>query len=154
MARPRTKARQGMSNVDAAHALEVSEAYIAVRIRKGSLRTFEDGSIDPEQVHEEAARKQAKRDGGQRDWANELKREQYRKARLERMELQRKLVRREVVERAQADLAVMVRDKLRQVPAKLAAKLAAETDSRACRSMLAKAIDKALVELQEPDDAE
>lgn len=82
--------------------------------------------------------------GRPKDWAAVLEKERAMKARLERRELQDKVVRRDAVEREAAEFAVMVRDRLRNVPMRVRDKVAAETSPRVCGEIIAAEIDKAL----------
>lgn len=83
-----------------------------------------------------------KREG--KDWGAVLERERALKARIERRELQGALVRRDAVAREAAEFAVMVRDRLRNIPMRLRDKLAAEVDPRRCGEIVSAEIDKAL----------
>lgn len=80
-----------------------------------------------------------------RDWGAVLEKERAMKARLERRELQGQLVRRDAVEQEAAEFAVLVRDRLRNVPMRVRDKLAAEDSPRVCGEIVAAEIDKALL---------
>lgn len=153
MARPKkgAPAKKGLTNDEAAAALAVTSAFIAKRVRYGTLRTLPDGSIDPEQVAEEAARKQARKTGDKDrvDWDTALKRENAKKAKLSRLELQGQLVRRETYERELAELGTLVRDRLRNMGKRLRDRLAAESSARVCGEIVDREVDQALDVLSE-----
>jgi phage terminase Nu1 subunit (DNA packaging protein) len=85
--------------------------------------------------------------GGSKDWGAVLEQEKAMKARLERRELQGQLVRRDAVTREAAEFAVLVRDRLRNVPMRLRDRVAAETSPRVCGEIIAAEIDRALTVL-------
>lgn len=142
----KAKTKKGMTPVEAAAALACSEAHISRRVRYGTLRTLADGSIDPDQVAEEAARKQARKTGDKDrvDWDTALKRENAKKAKLQRLEIQGQLVRRDAAEREAAEASTLVRDRLRNIGKRLRDRLAAESSARVCGELVDREIDQAL----------
>lgn len=151
MPKPKKMERERVSVAEFARRIGMARQGVIEACNTGRLTKDADGLLDFEQakIDWDANRRGPGRKAalGITDWANELKREQARKAKLERRELQGSLVRRDVVERANAELAVIVRDGLRQIGARLGAQLAAEVDPRKCREIVNSAIDKALVAL-------
>jgi hypothetical protein len=70
------------------------------------------------------------------DWARMRVREEALRARLVRLELQGLLVRRAAVAERWVSEAAMMRDQLLQIGARLAGRLAAETDAGECRRLV------------------
>lgn len=90
--------------------------------------------------------------GSKADWAAKKERESFLKLRLDRLALQGVLVRRDAMEHELASLALLVRDRLRGIGARLRDQLAAESNPRVCGELVDKAIDEILEELSRRAD--
>lgn len=80
-------------------------------------------------------------------WKTVEAREKAKKLRLQRLRVEGSLVDREAAAMALQANAVMVRDRLRELPDRLAPQLAAETSAASVRAILREAIDEVLTEL-------
>lgn len=90
--------------------------------------------------------------GSKADWSAKKERESFLKLRLDRLAAQKVLVRRDSMEHELASLALLVRDRLRGIGARLRDQLAAESNPRVCGELVDKAIDEILEELSRRAD--
>lgn len=127
------------------HAAEAMDAF-------RSSSTHPPGPGRGHKAQGSAASGSGVKSGSKADWAAKKERESFLKLRLDRLALQSVLVRRDAMEHELASLALLVRDRLRGVGARLRDQLAAESNPRVCGELVDKAIDEILEELSRRAD--
>lgn len=155
------KARLGTLS-DLARELDVTWAAAKKAVRAGRVSAPDaEGLVDLDVAAAEfkanrqrppnnglgAAQGRAGPELGEPDWKALLDKEKAIKAQLERRELQGSLVRRDAVDREHAELATLMRDKLRAIGKRIRDELAAESNARLCGEMVDEAIDEVLADL-------
>lgn len=124
------------------HAVEAMEAF-------RSSSTHPPG---PGRGHKTPTSSSGVKSGSKADWSAKRERESYLKLRLDRLALQGVLVRRDAMEHELASLALLVRDRLRGIGARLRDQLAAESNPRVCGELVDRSIDEILEELSRRAD--